>query len=120
MRAGIPLMDEDRWPWLQGLAEKIDEWAASEAGAILGCSALKQAYRTLLIGESSQVGLVYLRGTEALIARRLSERKHEYMPALLLASQFETLEEPKDACIVEIAPSPEEIVKEIAARLELC
>ena len=120
MRAGIPLTDADRWPWLQGLAAKIDEWTASKAGAILGCSALKEAYRALLIGERSHVGLIYLRGTEELISRRLSQRVHEYMPASLLTSQFDTLEEPRDACTVDIAPPPEEIVREITTRLELC
>ncbi len=119
MRAGLPLSDEDRWPWLQSLAGKIDEWVASETGAILGCSALKQSYRDLLVGERSEVGLVYLRGSAELISRRLTERVHEYMPASLLTSQFETLEEPRHACTVDIAPPSEEIVREIAMRLEL-
>ena len=119
MRAGLPLTDKDRWPWLQSLSEKIDEWVASDTGAILGCSALKQSYRTLLVGERSEVGLVYLRGTARLISSRLTERVHEYMPASLLTSQFEVLEEPRDACTVDIAPTPEEIVQEIAMQLEL-
>ena len=119
MRAGLPLTDEDRWPWLHSLAGKIDEWVASETGAILGCSALKQSYRDLLVGERSEVGLVYLRGSAELISRRLTERVHEYMPASLLTSQFEALEEPRDACTVDIAPPSEEIVREIAIRLGL-
>ena len=119
MRAGLPLTNEDRWPWLQSLAAKIDGWVASETGAILGCSALKQSYRDLLVGERSEVGLVHLRGSAELISRRLTERVHEYMPASLLTSQFEALEEPRNVCTVDIAPPPEEIVRKIAMRLEL-
>ena len=119
MRAGVPLTDEDRWPWLQCLAAKIDEWATTESGAILGCSALKQSYRAVLVGERSDVGLVYLRGTARLISRRLHARVHEYMPASLLTSQFEALEEPQGACFVDIEPPPEQIVREITMRMEL-
>jgi gluconokinase len=85
MRAGHPLNDEDRWPWLRA--------TAGEPG-IITCSDLKRAYRDVTIGERKGVMLIYLRGEEGLIADRIAQRTHRYMPPSLLTSQFETLEEP--------------------------
>ena len=103
MRAGIPLDDDDRWPWLARLAEVIDTALVEGRDLVVACSALKRVYRDMLIGSRQGVRLVYLAADRALIASRLSERNHEYMPSSLLDSQFATLEPPSvDESCVEI------------------
>src|SRR5215472_1353249 len=101
MRAGIPLDDADRAPWLATLRTHIVEWLKSEANVVLGCSALKQAYRDQLV-VSSDVRLVYLKGGSELIAARLKKRHGHYMDPNLLPSQFAALEEPRDAVVIDI------------------
>jgi len=96
MRAGHPLNDEDRWPWLRAIARWIDDRIGAGEPGIITCSDLKRAYRDITVGNRKGVMLVYLRGNETLIADRISKRNHRYMPRSLLASQFETLEEPTD------------------------
>jgi gluconokinase len=120
MHGGEPLTDEDRWPWLNGMAAWIE--ATREIGnhATLACSALKRAYRDILIGERRDVRLVHLKGDRDLIARRLAARDGHFMPPSLLDSQFATLEEPQaeeNPIVVSIAPHPRSIVDEIVARL---
>jgi len=102
MGAGIPLDDNDRWPWLDRLAEEIAAIASRRENAVLACSALKQSYRDRLVAKvpSGTVHFVHLTGTYEEIAERVEKRKHRYMPASLLASQFATLEPPKDAIVV--------------------
>jgi gluconokinase len=120
MRAGIPLDDSDRAPWLKAIAAWIDEMRAARRHGIVACSALKRAYREVLIGERSDVRLVYLKGSQELIAGRMAARRGHFMPASLLASQFATLEEPRDeedAIVVSIAPEPPEIIEAIVANL---
>ena len=95
MRAGTPLTDTDRWPWLERLSLALKDAAASGGLAIGACSALKRAYRdymTKIAGEP--ILFVYLEGTKEVIAARIASRQHEFMPASLLDSQFATLEEP--------------------------
>jgi len=94
MRAGQPLNDADRWPWLERVAHWIDERLAAGEPGIITCSNLKRAYRRVTIGERKGVTLVYLQAAEPVIAARLAQRKHRYMPASLLHNQFQTLEEP--------------------------
>ena len=94
MRAGTPLTDADRQSWLEAIAARINVWRAGGGGGIVACSALKRAYRRIITGGKPDVTLVYLRGDPALIRRRLTERRHHFMPASLLDSQFATLEEP--------------------------
>lgn len=95
MRAGIPLVDEDRWPWLASLAGALGEAAGQKGVAVGACSALKRSYRDYLVKEAKEpVLFVFLDGTEELIASRMAARTHEYMPLTLLASQFATLEVP--------------------------
>ena len=96
MRAGHPLNDEDRWPWLQAIARWIDDRIAAGESGIITCSDLKRAYRDITVGNRKGVMLIYLRGDEPLIADRISKRNHRYMPPSLLTSQFETLEEPTE------------------------
>ena len=120
MRAGTPLTDEDRRPWLAAIAAWIDARLAAGEPAVVTCSALKRRYREVIIGHRAGVKLVYLKGTYEQIARRLATRAHAYMPASLLASQFQALEEPgedEDPLIMDIEPPPETIVERIIAAL---
>jgi carbohydrate kinase (thermoresistant glucokinase family) len=95
MRAGIPLVDEDRWPWLQALAQALHTAAEPKGVSVGACSALKRAYRDYLVQEAGEpILFVYLEGDAAVIGARIASRQHEYMPASLLASQFATLEVP--------------------------
>ena len=119
MASGTPLTDEDRWPWLEILSAAIGQWLRAEQGAILGCSALKQSYRDILVSGRPGVQIVHLKGPKALIAQRLETRQHRYMPASLLDSQFATLEEPCDALSVDIGPSPAAIAAAIRTALQL-
>jgi gluconokinase len=101
MRSGLPLNDQDRLPWLQRIAQWINDRIAAGEPGIITCSNLKRAYRTITVGDRRGITLVYLRGTQDVIADRISRRRHQYMPPALLRSQFETLEEPgEDECPV--------------------
>ncbi len=122
MHSGIPLTDEDRWPWLNAVAAWIDKTRSAGGHAVVACSALKRRYRDVLIGDRSDVRLVYLKGDEALIARRIATRHEHFMPRALLHSQFEALEEPgpdENPVIVSIEPSPREIVTQIMSALNM-
>ena len=122
MSAGHPLTDEDRWPWLQAIADEIDRVCKAGQHAVIACSALKRAYRDVLVHGRSDVRIVYLDGTEQLIAKRLNERKGHFMPPGLLASQFKTLEPPQrseDPVTVSIDASVDAIVDDIVRQLGL-
>jgi carbohydrate kinase (thermoresistant glucokinase family) len=94
MRSGHPLDDRDRRPWVQAIAGWIDARLKAHEPGIITCSNLKRAYREITIDGRRGVTLVYLKGAERLIHERIVHRTHRYMPPSLLASQFETLEEP--------------------------
>jgi len=115
MRSGIALDDNDRLPWLKRMAEEMPQWKSS-GGAVLACSALKESYRKVL-KEAGEVFFVYLKGSKKLIIERMRGRKDHYMPVSLVDSQFATLEEPADAAVVDIAKTPDEIVRYILAKL---
>ena len=120
MHSGVPLTDEDRWPWLHGIAAWIDATRRAGNHGIIACSALKRTYRDILVGKRPDVRLVYLKGDRDLIARRLAARDAHFMPPSLLDSQFASLEEPQPdehAIVVSILPHPREIVEEIVKRL---
>jgi carbohydrate kinase (thermoresistant glucokinase family) len=122
MHAGIPLTDEDRWPWLEAMAAWIDTERQQRRHAVLACSALKRSYRAVLLGAHADVCFVYLRGAEDLIARRITARHGHFMPPSLLHSQFDALEEPgpeEPAIVVSIEARPQDIVAEIIAKLGL-
>jgi gluconokinase len=120
MRAGIPLTDEDRWPWLQALRKRVDEACAQGEDIILACSALKHDYREYLERHDPEcVHYVYLHGPEELIRRRLAERQGHFLDPALLPSQFEALEPPEEALRVDITPAPEVIAAEIRCKLGL-
>jgi gluconokinase len=122
MSAGHPLTDEDRWPWLQAIADEIDRLSATRERAVIACSALKRAYRDILVHGRDDVRIVFLDGTEDLIAARLAGRKGHFMPPDLLASQFKTLERPganERPITVSIDAPVEEIVDDIVSQLNL-
>jgi carbohydrate kinase (thermoresistant glucokinase family) len=121
MSHGIALSDEDRWPWLHRIAQMIDGWRASGSSGVLTCSALKRAYRDVIVGDRPNVRLVYLRGSRKLIHRRMAARHEHFMPLALLDSQFATLEEPtpdERPIIVAVGGTPAEIVTETVRLLE--
>jgi gluconokinase len=120
MSRGTPLTDADRAPWLDAIAQWIDDRLARAAPGIVSCSALKRAYRQRIVGARARVGLVYLKGDIGLIAARLAERTSHFMPTALLASQFEALEEPQPderPVIVSIEEAPAGIAAAIIAKL---
>ena len=122
MHSGIPLTDEDRWPWLDAVAAWIDKTRCSGGHDVIACSALKRRYRDVLIGDRADVRLVYLKGDETLIARRIATRHEHFMPRSLLHSQFEALEEPgpdENPVVVSIEPRPREIVAQILSALNM-
>jgi len=122
MRAGHPLTDEDRWPWLHAIADEIDQVCKSGSHVIIACSALRRAYRDVLLGGRNDVRLVFLDGTEPLIGDRLNHRTGHFMPPGLLASQFATLERPdtaEHAVRVSIDAPVETIVDDILNQLGL-
>ena len=119
MRRGIPLDDADRWPWLEILATQIDRWLAAGKTVVLACSALKQRYRDVLAKGRPEVRFVHLEGDKALIRMRLDARRGHYMPPTLLDSQFAALEPPADAITVDVAGTPEAIVRAIIEMLGL-
>jgi gluconokinase len=118
MAAGIPLEDADRFPWLDLLAEKMAAVSRRGGDAVLACSALKEAYRERL-SRAGEVRFVHLKGDYDTIAARVAARKHRYMPATLLASQFAALEEPKDAVVVDVRQTIAQQVAEIRSELSL-
>jgi gluconokinase len=120
MHQGIPLTDDDRWPWLEAIGAFIDETRKTGRHAVLACSALKRRYRDIIVGRRPDVRLVYLKGSEPLIARRMATRHGHFMPPALLHSQFEALEEPgadENPIIVSIEPEPREVVTRILSAL---
>jgi gluconokinase len=122
MHAGEPLTDQDRLPWLQGIAAWIEATRRQGGHGVVACSALKRAYRRILVGGHGDVRIVFLKGEPELIARRITVRHGHFMPASLLDSQFAALEEPgpeEHPVTVSIAARPQEIVEAIIAKLAI-
>jgi len=122
MSAGHPLTDEDRWPWLQAIADEIERACKAGQRVVIACSALKRAYRDILVHGRNDIRIVFLNGTHELIADRLAARKGHFMPPGLLASQFKTLEPPQPnerPVTVSIDAPVEAIVDDIIRQLEL-
>jgi gluconokinase len=121
MHAGIPLTDEDRAPWLIAIADYIDRTRCAGSRAVVACSALKRRYRGVIVGKRPDVRLIYLKGDMELIARRIAVRHEHFMPAKLLQSQFDALEEPgpdERPIVVSVEPPPREIVTRIIETLK--
>ena len=119
MRRGIPLDDADRAPWLRSLARLLDDRLGRGRSIVLACSALKRHYRDLLAGGDERVSFVYLKGSRELILDRLRRRSGHYMKPDLLDSQFQALEEPSDAMILDVSRPPAELAAEAARRMHL-
>jgi gluconokinase len=122
MSAGHPLTDEDRWPWLKAIAAEVDRVLGAGGTIVIGCSALKRVYRDVLLHNRTDVRLIYLEGTQALVADRLGRRKGHFMPPGLLASQFNTLEPPtadEHPVTVPIDLPIERVVDDIIRQLKL-
>jgi gluconokinase len=122
MHSGTPLTDDDRKPWLAAISDWIDQTRRRGDHAVIACSALKRRYREVLIGDRDDVRLVYLKGEEALIARRIATRYEHFMPQSLLHSQFQAIEEPgtdERPLTISIEPRPREIVARIVSSLKL-
>jgi gluconokinase len=120
MHSGTPLNDADRLPWLRAIAAVMDRWRAEGQSGVLTCSALKRAYRDIIIGGRPGVALVYFKGSRELVGARMAARHEHFMPVALLDSQFATLEEPapdENAIEVPIGQSPHDIVVEIVRQL---
>lgn len=118
MSKGIPLSDEDRYPWLQLLSQQL-KLHQRDKGVVLACSALKESYRNILQqGLSEKIIWIYLEGTEEMIRKRMKERQNHFMPETLLSSQLSTLEKPSYAYCLSIEKDPETIVEEIMVFLK--
>lgn len=117
LREGTPLTDEDRKPWLRVLGDHIINWERN-GGAVLACSALKETYRAALTTiPKSQLTIIHLSGSFDLIKHRLETRKGHFLNPSLLKSQFEDLEEPKQAIQVNINQSPQQVIEEIRSKM---
>jgi gluconokinase len=120
MRAGHPLDDRDRAPWLAAVAARIDAWRERGEAGVITCSALKRQYREIVIGNRQDVRLVYLCGSRSLLAERLADRRGHFMPPSLLDSQLATLEPPapeENAIKVSVDAPVADIVARIVAAL---
>lgn len=118
MSKGIPLNDEDRYPWLQSLANEL-QLQEEKKGAVLACSALKESYRKILQdGLKEKIVWVYLEGDEQILKERLKNRKGHFMPEQLLQSQLATLEKPANAYTFSIKKNPETIAGEIVRMVQ--
>jgi len=115
MRAGIPLDDADRAPWLDALAEALQ--SHGKQPVVLACSALKEIYRERLLAAAPDLILVFLDGDPALIRQRMEERVDHFMPPTLLDSQLQNLEAPENALRLDIAEPVEVLVARILAHV---
>jgi len=115
MSKGQALNDTDRMPWLMAINEHI---IGQTQTTVYACSALKKKYRDILAKDVSSLKFIYLRGSFDLIYKRMAKRKEHFMPPELLKSQFEALEEPLDAIVVDITKSKNEILNYLKKELK--
>ncbi|HYR28972.1 MAG TPA: gluconokinase, GntK/IdnK-type, partial [Thermoanaerobaculia bacterium] len=118
MRAGVPLTDADREPWLASLCALIERADAAGEDIVLACSALRARFRERLRAAAKDLRYVYLDAGRDVIARRLAERTGHFMSRDLVASQFADLEEPDDALVLDASRGPKELVAEIERAIE--
>ncbi|KGE11649.1 MULTISPECIES: gluconokinase [Burkholderia] len=121
MHHGIPLTDDDRWPWLQSIRAAIEQKQRAGETAVFTCSSLKRSYRDVLRGKDADVRFVYLHGTVEVLSERLKTRTGHFFDPSLLKSQLDTLEVPgeDEAVQVSIDQAPEQMVDEVLAKLKL-
>ncbi len=118
MKRGMPLSDEDREPWLAAIHAELLQCAAKKQDAVLACSALKQRYRERLAA-GVELRICYLKGTYSEIAARLQSRTGHFAGEAILAGQFADLEEPRDALVLRVSDTAEEIVADVLAKRRL-
>ncbi|HEY4295135.1 MAG TPA: gluconokinase [Paraburkholderia sp.] len=120
MHHGIPLTDEDRWPWLKTIRAAIEDKQKAGETAVFTCSSLKRSYRDVLRAGDQDVCFVYLKGTREVLSERLGHRTGHFFDPSLLQSQLDTLEEPgaDEAITVSIELTPEEIVDDVLKQVE--
>ena len=120
MHHGIPLTDEDRWPWLRTIREAIEEKQRANETAVFTCSSLRRSYRDILRDGDRDVCFVYLHGSLETLRERLKTRTGHFFDPSLLQSQLDTLEEPdaEEAITVSIDLTPEQIVDDVLAQLK--
>lgn len=119
MSSGQPLTDADRVPWLAAIRRQIETWLSRGENAVITCSALREAYRQVLISDPARVILVHLKGPREQLWARISARENHFMKPAMLDSQLAALEEPAGALTVNIAPPPAEIAAQIRHILSL-
>ncbi|WP_322027524.1 gluconokinase [Burkholderia sp. BCC1977] len=121
MHNGIPLTDDDRWPWLRTIRAAIEEKQRAGETAVFTCSSLKRSYRDVLRGTDTDVRFVYLKGSFEVLHERLKTRTGHFFDPSLLKSQLDTLEEPgpDEAIVVSIELTPEQIVNEVMVKIGL-
>lgn len=117
MAAGIPLDDSDREPWLAALANLLDSTLQAGKHPVLACSALKETYRQRLLDGRNETAIIYLKGSYDLISSRIAARQGHYMKPTMLQSQFDILEEPKNALILDISMPLEAMVQTATEKL---
>ncbi|MEB2512028.1 gluconokinase [Burkholderia multivorans] len=119
MHHGIPLTDDDRWPWLRAIRAAIEEKQRAGETAVFTCSSLKRSYRDVLRGHDTDVRFVYLKGSFEVLRERLKTRTGHFFDPSLLQSQLDTLEEPgpDEAIEVSIELTPEQIVDQVIAKM---
>ena len=122
MSQGIPLTDEDRWPWLDNLGAALKKHAEQSGGVVAACSALRRSYRArLIVAAGEPILYVFLQGSQELIARRMAARIGHFMPTGLLESQFATLEPPgrdENHLTIDIGPDVPKLVESIHNQLK--
>jgi gluconokinase len=119
MSGGTPLNDADRLLWLAAMRAAIEAWLRENTNAVITCSCLKADYRKTLLVDPTRMRFVYLKGSFELIEARLRQRPNHFMKVNLLQSQFEILEEPRDAIVVDVSDPPEVIVQKIRKALNI-
>jgi carbohydrate kinase (thermoresistant glucokinase family) len=119
MRRGVPLDDQARYPWLKAIGSHMRQTADSGGGGIYTCSALKASYREILRSDCPAVRFVYLKVSRPVLAARMTKRTGHFMPASLLESQLQALEEPSasEAICINADPPPEEVTLAIVEAL---
>lgn len=119
MHHGIPLTDDDRWPWLRTIRAAIEEKQRAGETAVFTCSSLKRSYRDVLRGADTDVRFVYLKGSFEVLQERLKSRTGHFFDPSLLKSQLDTLEEPgpDEAIQVSIELTPEQIVDQVMLKI---
>lgn len=119
MRQGIPLTDEDREEWLKNISAELSKKEKEVINVVLACSALKESYRKKIISVSKNILWVFLEGSFELISKRLINRTNHFMPPGLLQSQFDILEVPTNALIIDSSLSPDQIISVIEKKCNI-